>query len=365
MRSLDRWRLRAPLTAVVLWSCGAAVAAPTIIKLTPDQLTAYRGTAVLVQTVGEDVTKFDFKADAIHLTRPAENETQSLLTARYLKAVDGGETFGSVDRYSVATGGATLSLKPAGDKVFELTPHLHMLDVYLPWELLPTFAIPEAGKEAVAREKITILNLAPVEAGLRTRVTAQAGSLEITRELDAGEKPEFDFRETRANVVLYRQKYTVAQDTGRVQALESDCAFEFSQDETKIRLERKVRLEEASSIALNGPDSPAWSALLGDLPSIEKDFESRKSSEDIGKRLASFTKSAEGTPLAALGGALEFRLAAFQQFFEASAAGRVLAGVLGRKAPDFTLKDLDGKDVAFRAAVAGNKLTLLSFWGYG
>ncbi len=372
MRVFDHRRLRTALLAVVLWSSGGAFAAPipmlehSVLKLPPNQLTAYTGTAVLVQSMGSDVVTFDFKADALYLTGPA-GHPRSLLTARYLRSVGGGETFGTVDRYSILPNyHATLILKPTDAKVYELNDHMHMLNVYLPWETLPTFAIPEAGKKTETREKISVLNLADVEAALRTRVAAKGGSLEITRELAAEENLGFSFRDNEANLVLYRQKYTIGRETGRVEALESDCAFEFSQGDTKIRLERKVRLKEASSTVIDGPGAPAWTRLIKeDLPAIEKGFTDRQSSEDIGKRLAGFAKSAEGTPLAALSGALQFRLEAFQQFFEATEAGRVLAGVLNRKAPDFTLKDLDGKDVAFRAAAAKNKVTLLSFWGYG
>ncbi len=367
MRVFDHWRLRTALLAVVLWSSGGAFAAPgPLLKLPPNQLTAYTGTAVLVQSMGSDVVTFDFKADALYLTGPAGIGPRSLLTARYLSSVGGGETFGTVDRYSIlADYHATLTLKPTDAKVYELNEHMHMLNVYLPWETLPTFAIPEAGKKTETREKISVLNLADVEAALRTSVAAKGGSLEITRELGGNENPGFSFRDSDAKLVLYRQKYTIGRETGRVEALESDCAFEFSQGDTKIRLERKFRLKEASSTVIDGQGAPAWTSLIKDLPAIERDFEDRQSSEDIGKRLAGFAKSAEGTPLAALSGALQFRLEAFQQFFEATEAGRVLAGVLNRKAPDFTLKDLDGKDVAFRAAAARNKVTLLSFWGYG
>ncbi len=78
-----------------------------------------------------------------------------------------------------------------------------------------------------------------------------------------------------------------------------------------------------------------------------------------------FVKSAADTPLAAVSGALEYRLEAFKEFYEATLEGQVLKKVLDNSAPDFKLKDLDGKDVAFRAATAKNKVTLLNFWGYG
>ncbi len=147
MRVFDHWRLRTALLAVVLWSSGGAFAAPgPLLKLPPNQLTAYTGTAVLVQSMGSEVVTFDFKADALYLTGPAGRGPRSLLTARYLSSVGGGETFGTVDRYSIlADYHATLTLKPTDAKVYELNEHMHMLNVYLPWETMPTFALPEAG----------------------------------------------------------------------------------------------------------------------------------------------------------------------------------------------------------------------------
>lgn len=358
--------------AIVLLLCAiGARAAPTgsVLKLPPDRLTAYKGSAVLVQKVGDDTSRFDFGADVLYLTGAGDatdDTSREVLAARYLKAVDGSETFGVIERFKVATNEKALDLRPAGETVFELAPEeMHMLTVYLPWELLPEFALPEAGKAVDTTESFNVLNLATVRARLRTSAARNGDSLEVTRELAADEKPGFDFRGNQASVVLYRQKYTIDTGSGRVTDFESDCGFGFSQDGTDVRLERKARLEEASSAEVAGPKAPPWAKLIGDLPAIEKEFRDRKSSDDIAKRLEKFSKSAAGSPLAAISGALEYRLGAFRQFFEESAAGKILAGVLGRKAPEFTLKDLEGNDVSFRAATAKNKATLLTFWGYG
>ena len=83
-----------------------------------------------------------------------------------------------------------------------------------------------------------------------------------------------------------------------------------------------------------------------------------------GPLVEEISKLLDKSPWSALARAARTRLQGFVETFESDDAGKRLAKILGKPAPDFTLSDLDGKQVNFRKETAG-KVTLLSFWGVG
>jgi hypothetical protein len=210
-------------------------------------------------------------------------------------------------------------------------------------------------------------NAAPTLLRLESRLPAPAGTGSII---------------PRYRVASWRREVTFVRRSGRPRSIKIECELEMegypeSQRKQTFSLEaREVEHAELGEAASAG--------LREEIERLDKVMEVAAahlggSRKGLLARLLGGRKKPEGDPLELIDGYLEayprgLLVSATQPLRQAIAwqldarAGEkereaVAQALLGKPAPDFTLKDLDGKEVSLRDF--RGKVVLLSFWGYG
>jgi hypothetical protein len=240
------------------------------------------------------------------------------------------------------------------------------LDMLLPLELLPPFPLPELNGREEREQEVIVLNNAAVKARFRiTHSGRQGGGSIAVREL-AGPSGDFEFMENTARLTGWREAFELSPP-GVVRKISRKLVFTLKFEE---EAGGDVRIAVDSSLAakemrrLTAPERGLLTAAVRDLEQIHDLFAARKPGATIEPRVEALERRVAGSPLSPLGLAVRSHLAGYRETFELNDSARLLAKILGRPAPDFTLEDLEGKKVSFREAIRG-KVALLSFWGYG
>jgi len=263
---------------------------------------------------------------------------------------DGGEPTGSA---RLLVRGANGALAPA-EAALESEEAEHILGVFLPHGFDP----PAATTEAVSRE-LRVLNRVVVEAQVVVVVEKTDAGVVHRSTLEGGKTVPFSFRDSSAKLTEWNETYHVGAN-GVLRARSITYAIEVDFDGTAVKLAMSNTLESKDTAG----GEPGLAKALAAFLTVSAQLDARKPSTEISPQLEALEKATAGGPLAALAVAARSRLDGFVALFEADDAGKVLAKVLGAKAPDFTLDDLDGKSVSLHEASRG-RVSLLVFWGVG
>ena len=229
----------------------------------------------------------------------------------------------------------------------------------------PPFRAPDAGSEPRAsEEELQVVPDIFVEARVEARTTAADGKRVVRRALAGDTGPEFDFIGYKARLTEWSESYTIDPERDIIEKVARKVVVAVDTGGRTVLLESDVDLALSHAWTRGGEGADELGKALDEVGALERALEERKPSSEVAPRIEAFEKRVAETPLAALGAAMSSRLEGYRGTFEETAEGRALAKVLGREAPDFTLEDLDGKDVSFRSLSRG-KVTLLTFWGVG
>ena len=315
----------------------------------PGQVIRYEETTRISQKVGDGQPQGDsFKCTLLTVNEVSSTGNNSILAIREL--VPAGEEGSPVASSDLLDLGETSGLK-SRETPMELEASHQMVGIYLPLRV----RIPELAKGKAGYE-VMILNQIPVSVKCGRETLASGTAIRNT------EKADFDFRGSKATLNKWEERYTIDKKTGTISGIAIHYEMSVSINDSLITLSLDCDLQ-AKEITTLGKN-PALKKGFAAFKNASDAFAAMKASSQTRPLVDEVSKLLDDSPWSALARAARTRHQGFVETFEADDAGKVLAKILGKKAPDFTLADLEGKQVNFSKETAG-KVTLLSFWGYG
>lgn len=322
----------------------------------PGQVIRYQGKATIKQKVGDGVADSDsFNCTLLAINEASATGAKTVLVVRELVPADEGG--GPVAVHDILEPAGNSSLR-ARETAIELeTPH-QMVGIYLPLRL----GMPPVKLQSEPHYEVLILNQIPVKIRYSMGAPGSPGIDSSTSSISNAEKAAFDFRGNKATLNKWQESYTSSRKTGVVTGIRIVYEMSVSIDGNNISLSLDCELEAKEITTL--AKTPALQKGLAAFRKATAAFAAMKPSTETRPLVAEVGKLLDKSPFSALARASRTQLEGFVETFESDDAGKKLANILGKPAPDFTLADLDGKQVNFRKETAG-KVTLLSFWGYG
>ena len=337
------------LLCTLLGACYAPTPAEANDSFKPGQVIRYEGTTRISQTVGEGQPQGDaFKCTLLTFNETSASGENTILAVREL--VPTGEEGSPVASYDILDLKEKSGLK-SRETAMELEASHQMVGIYLPLRVrIPELAQVKGGYE------VMILNQIPVsiQCGLEPLASGTA-----IRNI---EKASFDFRGSKATLNKWEERYTNDKKTGAISRIAINYEMSVSINDNLITLSLDCDLQAKE---ITTPEkNPTLKKGLAVFKNASAAFAGMKASSQTGPLANEVSKLLDDSPWSALARAARIQHQGFVETFESDDAGKVLAKILGKKAPDFTLADLKGKQVNFSKETAG-KVTLLSFWGYG
>jgi hypothetical protein len=364
MESLRRQRFYSILAAVALALTAApAVADGTLrnaegpVRYAAGRALAYEGSAQIQQTAdGEVSPPSKFKASEIVVAGSKESDDVVVIRSLEPQDVDEEEDAGPVGAFNVFTRGSK-GLEPV-EPSMELEDAQHLLGVYLPIRL----QLSTASEKGVKRE-VKILNQTPVEAAVDIKIEKRDGGIAYGLTLAGDSSPAFDFRGNKAKLRKWNETCVVDKD-GVVQSSTFAYSFDVDFQGTAITLAVSNQLKLQSVVDYAAKGSEKLSKAIGAYRAIVADFRARKGTKAVAPSVKTLDGLVKGTPFNALAIAASSQMTGYETTFESDDAGRLLAKLIGGKAPNFVLDDLDGKKIDFQKTSLG-EVTYLVFWGVG
>lgn len=319
-------------------------------SFSPGQVILYQGKARISQKVDDAKAEGDsFNCTLLAISDISAAGEKTILAVRELvPAAEGGSPVASYDILDI---GGKPGLK-ARATAMELDAAHQMVGIYLPLRLeMPSIKIQEKPSY-----EVLILNQIPVKIRCARKVDGNVSSISNTQ------KASFDFRGSKATLNKWKESYTSDKKTGAVNRIGINYEMSVSINGNMITLSLDCDLEAKEITTLGKKPAlrkglVAFRAASAAFAAMSPSTATRPWVDETGKLL-------DKSPWSALARAARTQLQGFVETFESDDAGKVLARILGKMAPDFTLADLKGRQVNFRKETAG-KVTLLSFWGYG
>ncbi len=330
-------------------------AAAADASFSPGEVIRYEGKTRISQKVGDGAPQGDsFDCTLLTISEDSSKEARTILAVRELvPAGEGGSPVATYDILDLGKG----SSPRARETVIELeTPH-QMIGIYLPLRL----GMPPAQPVGKPGYEVLILNQIPVRIECASSTSGGEKNLE-TSSISNAKKATFDFRGSEATLNKWEESYTRDKKQGIISGIRIGYEFSVSINGNDITLSLDCALEAKEITTL--AKTPALAKGLAAFRTASAAFADMKPSTETRPLVEDVGKLLDKSPWSALARAARTQHQGFVETFESDDAGKVLAKIIGKPAPDFTLNDLDGKQVNFRKETAG-KVTLLSFWGYG
>ena len=321
----------------------------------PEQVIRYEGKTRISQKVGDGAPQGDsFDCTLLSISEGSSKGARTILAVRELvPAGEGGSPVATHDILDLGKG----SSPKARETVIELeTPH-QMIGIYLPLRL----GMPPAKPTEKSSYEVLILNQIPVRIECASSTSGSEKNLE-TSSISNAKKATFDFRGSEATLNKWEESYTRDKKQGIISGIRIGYEFSVSINGNDITLSLDCALEAKEITTL--AKTPVLGKGLAAFRTASAAFADMKPSTETQPLVEEISKLLDKSPWSALARAARTRLQGFVETFESDDAGKRLAKIIGKPAPDFTLSDLDGKQVNFRKETAG-KVTLLSFWGVG
>lgn len=325
----------------------------------PPDLSLHEGSSSIVQTSGETelarhehglqlLTHVDAASNTLTVVRGWSRAEQDLasepaVTTRYRRATATGRLVPEVPAH-------------------ELDQELTLAGVYFPLKAEDVFGpVPGDGKR---KREIHVLGQIPLEIEVASTVeTTDAGRRHVEK-LVEGAREEFTFNGQSARLMDWKLE-TLTRAKG--QTLESwslELVFELGKEGDAIRIVSQARVERSASLELTGEKSDLERRALQAHASFHRAADLAEDQETRSKPIVALEglDGSRSRPL--LLRAAQTRQSAHNRVFVGTPGGRKIAGLLNRPAPDFTLENLEGKEVRLSDFIRG-KVAYLNFWGVG
>jgi len=310
------------------------------------QAVVYKGSAALTQSAGGEENKVEFSASELAIARKSGDTTKLLVARAIFPKADGAMPEGAYNEFDVN-----------GDEIFahdapmEVDGAQHILGVYIPLRV----SVPR--KEAT---KVAILGQAYVPVTAKLTTAQEEKGTRYTASLPEGKTQGFEFRASPGTLLAWKESYLVSKD-GVI--LEKSFSYEFEVDIQGNKVKAGVSCDLKAEAPVATSDATLKRAL-GAFDAAHTVLSSRAASSVASPKVEAVVKVADEGPYAALARAANSHLQGLIATFEADEGGRVLAKIIGKKAPNFALDSLDGSKVDFHKVTNG-KPTYLVFWGVG
>lgn len=338
--------------------------------LPTNQVTLLEGKVVLLQEQdGEILDESSYEASLLTVTdgRAEEEGQMRVLMVRTLTSDD--EQMVSLDRIVLNPDLSVLRIEERDQETDDVYSEV---DFYFPRQVLPGFPVPEAGKTARGKTEVILLNQYFAEGPFTSSSAVEEGKLRIRRALDDGAQPKFEFlfqgEGYPSRLLAYRETYVLDPETRVLEGIERQAKIAIKLGEDEIQLTNSLELKLSESWHGDPEKAHKLAEVRKALAVIHRSFRAReKSTGQIDEKIAAFEKSTEGTPLEKLNLAVRLHRKGYADHYESETefgVGPTFVKILGKKVPDFTVEDLDGKSAKLSELSKG-KVTLLSFWGLG
>jgi len=252
---------------------------------------------------------------------------------------------------------AARPVHPIEDRASRVSP---LFFNHLPLGLFPALG-DAAQREWTAPARLHVLFHEPKEVAASHRIEAPdlAGAVRYTVEAK-GQKVSFlrDRTEVPFEIAALKQAWTLSPSKGQLLRFESRLEGKLLGDE-----DAAVLVQVEIDLALSQPqrvEGGRWAKLKAEarsLQEIEAALFADFNVERAQAKAQAFEKEASGSRLA------RFAAGLARQADDVAPIAQERR-LYGKPAPDFTLRDLEGKEVTFSKILPG-KITLLSFWSVG
>ncbi len=362
--------LLAPLILTLLSPALLAAEGAAPVEFLPGRAVIHEGTGKVMQKSGDDVlADVDLDLRAVTVVREGPNErTLRLLVGRTFRSAkaegdgeeDGEQLSGGVVRHALVE-------KKTGRVVsLPLPQELDFPDrdarIYFPFDVVPPFEVPAAGKGLDATQEVLVIGQIPARGTFKVTHESSDGRHVIRRLLEEGSAPRLEFNGAPARLSAWREEYVYSDDRRVLERATRTSTMVVGVGEDS--LEVTVSSDVAARKVATKDDSAALFAAVEALESIEAAMRARKPGGEIAPAVAKLESDVKGASHDALGRLASTHLAAYRETFETSDEGKLLRDLVGSPPPDFTLEDLEGKKRNFRDLIRG-KVAYLTFWGVG
>ncbi len=336
-RSLAAFALLPSLLAAGERGQAAGAGGASLFKVEEGSWHSYKGTLkVITQKAGDEPEELLASLEEAYVGLGPPGPQQEVLLVRTGESPVGQELATHEAVTLVAAPDATCRAKlPLADRATRVSP---VLFNHLPLSIFPSLS-----------------DLTPRQ----WRAPARPGTVSYAVEADRGQKLSFvqNRVELLFEVAALQQVYHLSPREGRVLNFHSRLEGKVLAGESPVVLKVEVELTQNEALDLKGGK---WTELLAEarqVQEIERSLFGSLDAEGAQAKASAFAKAHPGSRLSRFAAGLS------QQADDVAPIAKERR-LYQKPAPDFTLKDLSGKDVKLSSILPG-KITLLSFWSVG
>jgi hypothetical protein len=330
----------------------------SLFKVEEGSWLSYKGTLkVITQKAGDEPEELLASLEEAYVGLGPPGPQQEVLLVRTGESPVGQELATHEAVTLVAAPGATFRAKlPLADRATRVSP---VLFNHLPLSIFPALAdVTPRQWRAPARLQVYLHEPRELAASHRLQPAEPSGTVYAV-EADRGQKLSFvqNRVELLFEVAALQQVYHLSPREGRVLKFHSRLEGKVLAGESPVVLKVEVELTQNETLDLKGGK---WTDLLAEarqVQEIERSLFGSLDAEGAQAKASAFAKAHPGSRLSRFAAGLS------QQADDVAPIAKERR-LYQKPAPDFTLKDLSGKDVKLSSILPG-KITLLSFWSVG
>ncbi|MEM7231182.1 MAG: hypothetical protein AAF517_03350 [Planctomycetota bacterium] len=350
--------------ATVVASCAQPARADvaSLLKTPAGRTVSYSGSARLRQVSGKQVlADAKFTTRALLLADKPKGKKQSLRLARSTQSSAGTTAvLESISLTKSADGKSSLYVEEVSQELDEANRDV---SIYFPFSLESDIAAPK-GTETTQDATIRALSQIRVPTQVTSRRRESGDLVSVEHELASSANATFSFNRQTATLKTWKTVHSYSRSKGRLEEFSYQSTIVLGSGDSAIRIEIESSAKAGEESERTGAAKYRFDEALTSFAALEKAVAAREPSSHLTKHAARITSFLGETNDRALADAATSWAAYYKKTFESNNAGRILAKLLDRQPPDFTLEDLDGKKVNLREAIKG-KVAYLNFWGVG